>query len=211
MLARGVRRLDALLRRRLHIVEFTDDARCLFRIALVTAQEEKVLADGTRVHPGEPLIELHLWNEHIPPVSADGPTFAWAGRAGRLIGHSLRLLAAHVEAEPALREAKALHGRMALPARGGGGEFFALARRFGFHVNPVGDGSWRARLDEFWSNLHLWALIWSFNPGGLRRKGFSWCWCELWISRAALLARYGVQGASPGRAPERQHGASGRP
>jgi hypothetical protein len=45
---------------------------------------------------------------------------------------------------------------------------------------------------EFWENFYTWWLIWTFNPGSLRRKEFL-CMerAQLWISRQALLERYG--------------------
>lgn len=192
----AVRRLDRWLRRRQGIYEFCDDERCLFRIALVRAREERALSDGTRVAPGEAVIGLHLWNEHVPPLPRRGADLAWAARAGRLIGHSLRLLAVHVAAAPALRDVQALHGRMALPAgRDDAGEPFALARRFGFDASaPRPEGGVRGRARELGRELLLWALIWGFNPGGLRNKGLRWCWCELWMSRARLLSRYAAAG-----------------
>lgn len=191
--------IDRWLRRRLGIYEFTDDARCLFRIARERADREVLLSDGTRIAAGEPLVEVHLWNEHLPLRSDRGGDLAWAARAARLTQHSLRLLAAHVETDPALRGIRAVHGRMALPAASAGESAFALARRVGFDVRPSGGGA-AARFQEFWNTLHLRLLIWVFNPGRFRdrrRKVSKWSWFDLWMSREALLARY-ASSAGPG-------------
>ncbi len=185
--------IDRWLRRRLAIYEFTDDARCLFRIAWEKADREVLISDGTRIAPGEPLVEVHLWNEHLPLLPNRGNDLAWAARAARLTEHSLRLLAAHVQTDPALRDIRAVHGRMALPAPNAGESSFALARRLGFDVRPS-DGGAAARFRKFWNNVHLWLLIWVFNPGRFRsrrHKVLKWSWFDLWMSRDALLARHG--------------------
>ncbi len=190
--------IDRMLCRRLGIREFTADARCLFRIARERAESDVSLSDGTRIAAGEPLLEVHLWNEHLPRLPARGSDLAWAARAARLTDHSLRLLAAHVAADPALRDIRALHGRMALPAPRARDAPFALARRMGFDVRPLGGGG-AARFYEFWKNVHLCALIWAFNPGRLRnlRGGIlRWSWFDLWMSRDLLLARYASRARS---------------
>ena len=60
---------DALLRHLYQIREFTDDPNCLLRLAIKQAGTPLRLSDGTRIMPGDPIGELHLWNDHVPPFS----------------------------------------------------------------------------------------------------------------------------------------------
>ena len=59
-------RLDALLRYFYRIREFTDDPNCLLRLAMKQASTPLSLSDGTRIMPGDPVGELHLWNDMCP-------------------------------------------------------------------------------------------------------------------------------------------------
>ena len=48
------------------------------------------------------------------------------------------------------------------------------------------------RFRYFWENMYSWALMWTFNPGSLRGKRFLRLQrYEFWISRQALVQRYG--------------------
>ena len=93
-------RLDALLRHLYRIREFTDDPNCLLRLAMKQASTPLSLSDGTRIMPGDPVGELHLWNDHVPHFPSGGPTLGWARRAHALMVHSLSLLADHVATQP---------------------------------------------------------------------------------------------------------------
>ena len=60
------------------IRQFTDDPHCVLRIGISPARMPVIMSDGTRVRAGEPIGELHLWNEHIPRYSEHGPDLGWA-------------------------------------------------------------------------------------------------------------------------------------
>ena len=75
--------LDRWLRRWHGIYEFTAQRDCLFRAERCLAEESLLLSDGTYVRRGDPLLKIHLWNEHMPVMRQDGPTIAWARRASR--------------------------------------------------------------------------------------------------------------------------------
>ena len=67
MLVYLIYRLDALLRHFYRIREFTDDPNCLLRLAMKPASTPLSLSDGTMIMPGDPVGELHLWNDHLLP------------------------------------------------------------------------------------------------------------------------------------------------
>jgi len=61
--------LDALdngLRLNQGVIEYTRHPDCLFRIQIIASCADVVLSDGARVHPGDRLISLHVWNEQFP-------------------------------------------------------------------------------------------------------------------------------------------------
>lgn len=87
--------LDRWLRRRQGSYEFSTRTRsdCLFRIEPRTADRRIVLSDGACACAGDPLIKLHLWNEHIPRMDRRGPTVGWARHISRAVDSSLAELA----------------------------------------------------------------------------------------------------------------------
>ena len=99
-----IHRLDALLRHLYRIREFTDDPNCLLRLAMKQASTLLSLSDGTRIMLGDPVGELHLWNDHVPHFPSGGPTLGWARRVHALMVHSLSLLADHVAPNRSGRE-----------------------------------------------------------------------------------------------------------
>src|SRR5438552_2006886 len=82
--------LDALLRRWYAVTEYSTTKRCIFRIQLAEIDDPVRLADGTLACPGDRIIDLHLWNEHLPRLSAQGASVAWALEMRRCLEVSLR-------------------------------------------------------------------------------------------------------------------------
>src|SRR5262249_55637306 len=101
-LHRLVFRLDACLRRWTLVTEYSPDPRCLFRVRLGHLDQDVALPDGTIAHAGDRVIDLHLWNEHVPLMPKQGATIAWARRMCFCIEVSLRELAKHLMARPEL-------------------------------------------------------------------------------------------------------------
>jgi hypothetical protein len=182
--------LDRLLLRLCHVREFTQDETCILRIALGRSAREITLSDGTRIEEGEVVGELHLWNEHIPRMEKEGPSFAWALKSYHLWRASLRQLTAYLEDEPQFASVRAFRGETAFFQ--GDLEGSAVFERLGFDLVRADRSSKLKRFGEFWENLYTWWLIWTFNPGSLRRKDlFRMERAQVWISRQALLERYG--------------------
>jgi hypothetical protein len=182
--------LDTLLRRAYHVWEFTQDGNCILRVALGTSAKDMTLSDGTRIEKGELVGELHLWNEHLPRMDEEGPSVEWALKAYRLWRVSLKKLTAYLENDPQFESVRAFRGETAFlkEALEGSGLF----ERLGFDVLRRDRGDKLRRFGEFWENFYTWWLIWTFNPGSLRKKKlFHMERAQLWISRQALLERYG--------------------
>jgi hypothetical protein len=178
--------LDAYLRRHYGIFEFTDKADCILRVARATAPRSLVLSDGTTIHAGDPLLELHLWNEHVPTIPPGGVTLRWAATAARRARTSLRALAAAADAG-ALPEFVALCGCLRFDGR-------LLAAPFsgcGFDTiaePPASPGEWLHGIGE---SFLTGMLIWAFNPAGLGHARLTRVRRYVWMSRVRLLARYG--------------------
>jgi hypothetical protein len=182
--------LDLLLRRLYHVWEFTQDESCILRIALGKSTREITLSDGTRIEKGEVVGELHLWNEHLPRMDAEGPSLEWALKAHRLWRGSLKKLTEYLENEPQFESVRAFRGETAFLRDDL--EESGLFEQLGFDVLRMDRRGKLRRFGEFWENLYTWWLIWTFNPGSLRRKDFLRMErAQLWISRRALLERYG--------------------
>ena len=96
-LAGAVFMLDSWLRRWHQVYEFTADPRCIFRLQRMSATSRLRFPDGALVEPGDPILNLHVWNEHVPPIGPGGPTLAWARRTRTMVDHSLRLLCQHID------------------------------------------------------------------------------------------------------------------
>lgn len=195
--ARAVRRVDLALRHRLGVQEFTDDEECIFRIASSSARSDVRLSDGTVIKGGEPLIQLHFWNEHLPAMP-HGPNAAWASRFKRLIHRSLVSVALHIRRDGQYDGVRALHGSPPFASRIGALQMVRTARRFGFDVIEPEDASeLRERWHQLLDSMLLWSLAYAYNPAALRNKTLLRHRYQLWISREGLLALYGAGPQSP--------------
>jgi hypothetical protein len=184
--------LEGLLRRQGRVQEFTQDEECILRIAFTASKQDVELSDGTKVRAGDKICELHLWNEHIPPMPTGGPDLRWGVRFYRLAVKSLRSLAAYIAAEER-QDIVALGGQMAFLEKDGSPVLASVAAQLGFDVlNLTAQAGRWGRFTHFWENIFSWALMWTFNPGSLRGKRFLRLQrYRLWMSRRTLLQRYG--------------------
>ncbi len=189
-----VARFDTLLRRGHGVFEFTADPACILRIALCRAGTATTLADGTRIAPRDRLVAIHLWNERLPQMPPTGADLAWARRMYRGCSVSLQLLAKYLAFDPRLAAVCAVYGEAGFLTGTSLDAGVGALARLGFELRRphAQAGPWR-RFAEFWQNVYSYALLWTFNPASLQRKPFLRLErCELWMSRAALDARYGV-------------------
>ncbi len=188
-----IRLLDAVLRRAYGVFEFCDDEDCLLRLQ-VTQVSHVLYLDGQVVEAGAPVLTIHLWNEHVPPIPSAGPNLAWASRMRRLFIASLHAVAGQVAHDPRLASVRAIGGATALfsPVERPGGVH--LMQRLGFTVvpyhRPLGC------FGEFWENLYSWWITWAFNAVSLRqRRLLRLQRSEIWMSVEDFLGRYGADRA----------------
>jgi hypothetical protein len=183
-----VRLIDVCLRRCHHVFEYTDDPACILRIAVTEAKQRCTLEGGIVIAQGDPLIELHLWNEHLPRMGAAGPDIAWASLINRELAHSLALLADYLRDHPTLTEAGALHGRIRF-FRGDQEKLARFADHVGFELLPACLHAPAGWLDRLNSEMGTWAFERVFNPGA--RHAAARASLEVWMSRRRLMTRYG--------------------
>ena len=182
--------LDAWLRSYYDIRDFTDDPQCVLRIGPMPAHMGVSLSDGTELREGELVGALHLWNEHLPHYSGNGPTLAWAKEMRCRMLRSLSLLADFVECDPVWAPVRAFCGDSTLSSRIGGPQMQRLARRHGFE--PVQPPAALSRhLQTIADSLIVWGLTRAFDPAALSRQRFLRDHNELWLSRSVLMTLYG--------------------
>ncbi len=187
-LRRSIFALDAHLRRRYGIVEFTASPDCILRIAPSVAPRTLSLSDGTHVREGDKLLDIHLWNEHVPTIPPGGATLRWAASAARCARASLRALAtaAQTGSVPefvALRGCLRFDGRL-LEAPFTGLGFDTIAE------NPASPSEWLRELGE---TCLVGMLLWAFNPAALGHARLIRPRRFVWMSRARLLQRHGSE------------------
>lgn len=186
-----VRALDRHLRRRQGIFEFAADPDCVLRIALQTSGRHFVLPDGTRIGSGDPVVDLHLWNENLPRMESAGADLAWSAGMRHRVEASLARLAAWLQAHPE-HAVVAVRARTPFVGQGDGRAMERIAIGYGFDPVPREPGGPFSRLHDLGENVLIWALVWVYNPGGLRAKRFMRRRHEFWISRRRFLDRYGA-------------------
>ncbi|HEV2549018.1 MAG TPA: hypothetical protein VGU20_16880 [Stellaceae bacterium] len=200
-LARFFRGVDALLRRAMRIEQFCSDPRCVIRVRPISAAHTVHLSDGTIVRAGDPVGELHLWNEQLPRIPVTGPGIAWAVAMQRAYSHSLSQLARHVAEHGAFAEVDAFCAAIAFAGPWSrAGKVARAAARKGFElVDPK--PSMLADLAALADGIFILCLIHAFNPAGLRKLRVTRRRYEIWISKRRLIACHLNRTPSDTRAP----------
>ena len=181
--------LDRWLRRRQGVYEFTDSPVCLFRINRGEAEHTFTLGDGSRIRRGDPILNLHLWNEQMPPMPADGPTLAWARQAHRAVDISLWELAHWLPRQADLDDIMALRADMRLGTVAQTQQLVRIAAHYGFESTAFQAAS--GSLRQFGENILMYLLVLASNPAAMRADVLWRDHALVYLSRAALERRYG--------------------
>lgn len=185
-------RIDDGLRRRNNVFEYTKDPQCVFRIQITEALQDIDLANGDAVHTGDRLISLHLWNEHVPAIPPDGPSFAWGRRMGRAMDASLRQLAAFMSLRPDLDSVVAIRGNMAESTVQTAAQLLRIMRHFGFESLAQEPAvSWGQKLHQFGENILVLLILLTVNPVAARTGVLSRVRFDVLLSRRSFNKRYG--------------------
>jgi hypothetical protein len=185
--------IDRALRARQRIFEYSDRPNCVFRIELTTLPCDIALSDGTRLSAGSRFISLHLWNEHLPPFPARGPTLGWARRMCREFEMSLEELAAFIDNNAALEDVIAVGGKMMFGSTDQIELVAHFAGRFGFvrSIDPAPDHSIAERLHAIGENILISMIVIARNPGAFRADLFHRDRVPVYLRREELMRRFG--------------------
>src|SRR5262249_3256062 len=129
--------LDGALRRWNSVVEYTGDPTCILRIRVGRLERDLALADGTSGNCGERFIDLHLWNEQVPPMPKEGASIAWARRMHGCFQESGPARASFPGGAPELRHISFGASPLIFAGPGGEGQMTRLPGRFGFGPVPA--------------------------------------------------------------------------
>jgi len=184
--------LDGWLRERRSVTEYTHDRRCILRVQIGRLDQDVALADGTSARAGERVVDLHLWNEQIPPMPSCGASIAWARQMHVCFRHSLQELARYLAARPGFDDIGVLRADMTLGAPEQHRQMVRLMSRYGFEpVAAATTATVRERVHRLGENV-LISLMVLANGAALRsdilRRGRT----QVLMSRPALERRYGA-------------------
>jgi hypothetical protein len=191
LLAEAVFALDARLRRRYGVVEYTHDPSCVFRLQIVRSQSDLVLRDGTRVRPGQRIVQLHYWNEQIPPVPPNGMTIGWARQMTHSLELSLRELARYLAAKPDLSDVAVIRADAVASMGRESGQLVRIMGRYGFEALTQPEPPPGKRLHRFGENILIALMLFAQNPRALRAGTLTRGRVPLFTSRRALQRRFG--------------------
>ena len=190
-MVRFIEMFDALVRHFRGVFEFSANPEAVLRLRRTRLRHPLRLRDGG-FPSGTPFLELHLWNERVPPLPTSGPDLVWASRAARRLRRSLHDLAAFAQEEGPPRAA--LVGATTILVDGPSAEL--LLRRLGFELQPHREGP---ALVERIENRYRLALMAAFNPLSLRRRTPDRIRrTDLWMTMDEFLKRYAL---SPNPSP----------
>jgi len=185
-----VLKLDSWLRRRQGIYEFTTHPRCLFRAGIGQSDRALALGDGTQLAAGDPILILHLWNEHILPMGHGGPTVAWARQMCRAGHVSLRELARYLQQHAELDDVAAICGDMHLGSARQAEQFTRIVSRYGFETVDEGEAETASTLHRIGKNILVLLLVAATNPVALRSTLLRRFHRRVFMSRTTLAWRY---------------------
>jgi hypothetical protein len=182
--------LDRWLRRWHGVYEFSAHRECLLRAERCLAEESWQLSDGVRVRRGDPLLRIHLWNEHMPAMGQQGPTVAWARRASRAVDASLRELARHLAQGQDFDAVVAVCADMRLGTARQSAQLTRIVARYGFEPTRNSRLGRPGLLRFIGENILMMLLVLATNPVAFRAAVLRRDHTRVVISRAKLLRLY---------------------
>ena len=184
--------LDDRLRLRQGVIEYTNSPECLFRIQLVTSNEDYVLSDGTCIRPGNRVANLHVWNEQFPCFTGRGPSLAWARRVNHAFDLSLRELAAFLDGRRDLDDIIAICANMSLEPAERSAKLVRFVSRFGFErIAAANSRSLRQQMHWLGENILISMMVLARNAAALRADTLRRDRTLVFLSRRELRRRYG--------------------
>jgi len=183
--------LDDRLRRAHAVVEYSHDPQCIYRLQRGKAEQDFVLSDGTPVYRGEPLINLHVWNEQFPCMGPDGPTLGWGRQISRALDLSLCELADFLAQRPEFDDVAVIRANLILSTANQARQLLRVMGRHGFEEIPAGaTPSFCERLHRSGENILAMLLIMAVNPACAHGNALRWDRAQVFVSRRILEQRH---------------------
>jgi hypothetical protein len=186
-----IKRFDNWLCDRYGIFTFCQERDCILKLQYTLAPHP-FQSGGSAIAKGDPVLELHLWNEHLPIVPPGGADMVWATKTLRLFRYSLSLAAHYAREDSRFQPVHAVVGVTTILNPPDGSNTSHPMERFGFKVtryrSPLG------RFGEFWENFYAWWLVWAYNPPSARQRDlFIARRSEIWMAAQDFIGRYGKE------------------
>jgi hypothetical protein len=202
-LAEMIFALDARLRRHQAVVGYSSHPSCVFRLGIARSHRTLVLQDGTRLRSGQQMIELHFWNEHIPPVPLNGATIRWARQMQKSISISLRELTCYLSSRPDLRDICVICGNVPSATKAQCRQIEHIMGYYGFETvmesEPLQLHEQIHRLGE---NILISLTIFAQNAAALRLDTLMRVRVPIYLSRRQLERKFGEVNKTAGGAVE---------
>jgi hypothetical protein len=149
-----------------------------------------LLRDGTRVRPGDRIINLHFWTEQVPLIPPAGPTFGWARHISRIFESSLQELARHLAARADVEDIAAIRASLALGSAARSDQVSRLLSHFGFEAAPrQEEPSVAERIHRYGENILISLMVLARNPTTMRSDTLRRGRVVLYLSRRSLELR----------------------
>lgn len=183
---------DTRLRQQRGVIEYSAHPACLFRLEIARAHRRLTLADGTRLRPGQRVVRLHFWNEHIPPVPAAGTTIRWARQVQRNISLSLRELARYLSSRPDLCDISVVCGDVPSATREQCRQIEYIMAHYGFEtIMETEQLPFAERLHRLGENILISLTVFAQNPATLRLDTLQRVRVPIYLSRGILERKFG--------------------
>jgi hypothetical protein len=184
----AIKTLDCVLRSFLGIREFTQDPRCVLRFSRAYSRSEVILPNGESVREGDPILELHFWNDRLGMEFHHDRSRTALRSALR---NSMALLAYQLRTDRHMGDIRAVHGVLAR----GSSRSHSISHPFGCTVYVEQRPPTRG-IRDFFEDLLIHLLHWAFNPRGRAARSFRLCRADVWISARDLKERFGGSASS---------------
>ncbi len=191
-LAEAIFALDKWLQRRQGVIEYSAHPQCLFRMDVRRARRQLRLRDGTLLRPGQRVVHLHFWNEHIPPVPEIGTTIRWARQMQHGIAVSLRELAKYLASRPELADIAVIWADAPCGTPSQAHQLAHIMAHYGFET-ILEDAPMRLaeRLHRFGDNILISLMVLAQNSVTLRADTLRRVRVPIYLSRRGLAERFG--------------------
>jgi hypothetical protein len=165
----GVLLIEFLLRKSLRVYEFTDDPNCILRIQIASAPHT-VMIENQAITKGDPVLGIHVWNEHMPKLPEQGASIEWAIRVRRMAIHSFGEVARELQKGGKYAPIHAVFGESTIFSFSEHTGGLRMMQSLGFTMLPYDRPS--GKFGEFWANMFSWWLMWAFNDVSLHSRHF---------------------------------------